>query len=80
MPEICARRPVIPLLFVLVMEGLNAMLKLADDKRLLRVLHPRIKERAFMYADDVAIFSLPGAARPCAHKSYSGDLRGGLGS
>jgi len=41
------------------MEGLNALLKLADDKGLLRVLHPKVKERAFMYADDVVVFLSP---------------------
>ena len=38
------------------MEVLNALLKLADDKGLLITLHPKVKERAFMYADDVVIF------------------------
>ena len=51
--------PLSPLLFVLVMEGLNALLKLADVRGLLQVLHPKIKERAFMYADDVVIFLSP---------------------
>ena len=51
--------PLSPLLFVLVMEGLNALLQLADERRLLRALHPKIKERAFMYADDVVIFLTP---------------------
>jgi len=41
------------------MEGLNAMLKLADSRGLLLQLHPKIKERAFMYADDVVIFLSP---------------------
>ena len=41
------------------MEVLNALLKLADDKGLLITLHPKVKERAFMYADDVVIFSSP---------------------
>jgi hypothetical protein len=47
------------LLFVIVMEGLNALLKLADNKGLLWVLHPKIKERTFMYADDVVVFLSP---------------------
>ena len=40
--------PLSPLLFVIVMEGLNALLKFADNKGLLRVLHPKITDRAFM--------------------------------
>ena len=55
----CAKATRYPLLFVLVMEGLNALLQLADERRLLRALHPKIKERAFMYADDVVIFLTP---------------------
>ena len=51
--------PLSPLLFVIVMEGLNALLKLADNKGLLRFLHPKIKERTFMYADDVVVFLSP---------------------
>ena len=49
--------PLSPLLFVLVMEVLNALLHLADEQELLGKLHPRIGERIFLYADDVAIFS-----------------------
>ena len=41
------------------MEVLNALLKLADDKGLFITLHPKVKERAFMHADDVVIFSSP---------------------
>ena len=48
--------PLSPLLFVLVMEVLNALLKLADERWLLQTLHPMIKERAFMYEDDAMIF------------------------
>ena len=51
--------PLSPLLFVLVMEVLNALLKLADEKGLLFALHPKVTERAFMYADDVVIFTSP---------------------
>ena len=51
--------PLSPLLFVLVMESLNALLKLAEERGLFRALHPKIKERAFMYADDVVIFLSP---------------------
>jgi len=41
------------------MEVLNALLRLADEKGLLRALHPKVKERAFLYADDVIIFLSP---------------------
>ena len=51
--------PLSPLLFVLVMEVLNALLKLADEKGLMFALHPKVTERAFMYADDVVIFTSP---------------------
>ena len=51
--------PLSPLLFVLVMEVLNALLRLADEKGLLRRLHTRVKERVFMYADDVVLFTSP---------------------
>lgn len=49
--------PLSPLLFVLVMEVLNALLHLADEQELLGKLHPKICERIFLYADDVVIFS-----------------------
>ena len=42
---LCQGDPLSPLVFVIVMEGLNALLKLADNKGLLRTLHPKIKER-----------------------------------
>ena len=48
-----------PCCFVLVMECLNTLLKLAEERGLFRALHPKIKERAFMYADDVIIFLSP---------------------
>lgn len=51
--------PLSPLLFVLVMEVLNALFRLADGRGLLKVLHPLLRERAFMYADDVVIFTSP---------------------
>jgi len=51
--------PLSPLLFVLVMEGLNALLRVAESRRLLTPLHHKIKERTFMYADDVVIFLSP---------------------
>ena len=51
--------PLSPLLFVLVMEGLNALLKLADAKGLLKMLHHKVKERTFLYADDVVVFLSP---------------------
>ena len=51
--------PLSPLLFVLVMEALNALFALADSRHLLRSLHPKIMDRAFLYADDVVIFLTP---------------------
>ena len=51
--------PLSPLLFVIVMEILNALLRLADIKGLLRALHPKVRERTFLYADDVVVFLSP---------------------
>jgi len=51
--------PLSPLLFVLVMESLNALLRLAEARRLLTTLHPKIKERTFMYAYDVVVYLSP---------------------
>ena len=51
--------PLSPLLFVIVMEVLNALLRLADERGLLCALHPKIKERTFLYADDVVVFLSP---------------------
>jgi hypothetical protein len=51
--------PLSPLLFVLVMETLNHLLRLADLKGFLQPLHAQVRERAFFYADDVVLFSLP---------------------
>ena len=41
------------------MEALNALFALADSRHLLRSLHPKIMDRAFLYADDVVIFLTP---------------------
>jgi len=41
------------------MEALNALFALADSRHLLRSLHPKITDRAFLYADDVVIFLTP---------------------
>lgn len=52
--------PFSPILFVLVMEALNSTVKLADNEGLLNSLGPdRIKERIFLYADDVVLFLSP---------------------
>ena len=48
--------PLSPLLFVIVMETLNALIKLADNLGFLRSLHCKMKERVFLYADDVVVF------------------------
>ena len=51
--------PLSSLLFVLVMEVLNALLLLADDRGIFQTLQSKIRERSFMYADDVVIFVSP---------------------
>lgn len=52
--------PLSPLLFVLVMEALNAMVRLADREGLLQPLgSDRLKERVYLYADDVVMFLAP---------------------
>jgi len=51
--------PLSPLLFVLVMEVLNSLINLAVQKELMTRLHPKIDEMAYMYADDVVVFSAP---------------------
>jgi hypothetical protein len=49
--------PLSPMLFVIAMEGLNRLIKVADDDGLLQPLgHTGIIDRAFFYADDVVIF------------------------
>jgi hypothetical protein len=48
------------LLFVLVMEILNGLFRLADPNRLLTSLHaPAIRYRLSLYADDIVIFLAP---------------------
>ena len=54
-----------PLLFVLVMEALNALFRLADGKGLLEHLDPLIKERLFVYADDVIVLLPHGNKTLC---------------
>lgn len=51
--------PLSPLPFVLTMEVLNALLKKADALGLLLPLDDRVKERVFLYADDVVLFLQP---------------------
>ena len=51
--------PLSPLLFVLVMEALNAMFRAADHGGLLTCLDDKAKVRSFFYADDVVIFLSP---------------------
>ena len=55
----CVKGTSYPLLFVIVMEGLNRLFALADSRQLLRPLHPKISDRTFMYADDVVLFLTP---------------------
>lgn len=51
--------PLSPLLFVLAMDVLNALFRLAHSKELFLSLHPKVKERVFMYADDMVLFLVP---------------------
>lgn len=47
------------MLFVLVMEALNAMIRVADMDGLLAPLSDRVKNRVYLYADDVVLFLSP---------------------
>jgi hypothetical protein len=55
--------PLSPMLFVLVMEVVNAMISAADARGVLQPLPtPRIRSRASLYADDLVIFLSPVAS------------------
>jgi hypothetical protein len=52
--------PFSPMLFVLVMECFNVMIKLVDSKGLFNPLRPNsIKQQISLYADDVVVFLSP---------------------
>jgi hypothetical protein len=52
--------PLSPMLFVIAMEGLNQLLKAAEQQALLHSFgHDGINERAYFYADDVVFFIKP---------------------
>jgi len=51
--------PLSPMLFVLVMETLNALISAAESYNLLKTIDPKVKCWAFLYADDVVIFVQP---------------------
>lgn len=52
--------PLSPTLFVLAMETLNSMIRLADREGLLMPLGDNImQDRAYLYADDVVLFLAP---------------------
>ena len=51
--------PLSPLIFVITMEALNAFFRLAETRGLFQPLDPLIKERLFLYADDVILFITP---------------------
>lgn len=72
--------PLSQLLFVIVMEGLNALMKLADDWGLLRSLHHKIKERTFLYADDVVVFLSVEQQDLVLMNDYFKDFCRGLGA
>ena len=59
--------PLSPLLFVLAMEALNALVRLADSQNLFQRLDPLVKDRLFLYADDVILFT-------AARQQDSGDV------
>lgn len=63
--------PLSPMLFVLVMEVVNAMISAADARGVLQPLPtPRIRNRASLYADDLVIFLSP-VARLCGASGRS---------
>jgi hypothetical protein len=51
--------PLSPLLFVLVMEALNALITAAERHGLLQELCPQVLNRTSLYADDVVVFVAP---------------------
>lgn len=54
--------PLSPLLFVIVIEVLNALIGEADHRVLFALLPDTIKQRASVYADDLVIFLSPVAS------------------
>ena len=59
--------PLSPLLFVMVMEGLNRLFALADSRQLLKPLHPKITDRTFMLM--MSCSSSPHISRICCFQS-----------
>jgi hypothetical protein len=54
--------PLSPLLFVLVIEALNALFRCAEERRLFSSLRSSaIRQRVSLYADDLMIFLTPQA-------------------
>ena len=53
--------PLLPLLFILTMEVLNALIRTVDGMNLFQTLHDKIGEQTFLYDDDVVIFQLLAA-------------------
>ncbi|WVZ94534.1 hypothetical protein U9M48_040415, partial [Paspalum notatum var. saurae] len=52
--------PLSPMLFVVVMEALNGLIKLADLEGFLsNIRQPSVRRRALLYADDLVIFVMP---------------------
>jgi hypothetical protein len=57
---LCQGDPLSPLLFVLVMDVVNAFFRLVEDRNLFTPLQaPSIKYRVSLYADDMVAFIIP---------------------
>jgi hypothetical protein len=64
------------MLFVLVMEVLNALIHEADWRAIFSPLPERIKHRASVYADDLVIFLSPDGSDFHQHAPHLGLVRG----
>lgn len=51
--------PLSPMLFVLVMEGLNHLLRWVEQQRLLTAIIRTVGSRVSLYADDLVLFVAP---------------------
>jgi hypothetical protein len=55
------KNPLTPLLFVVCIEALNNLFRLADTRNLYPLRSPAIKYRLSLYADDLVAFATPVA-------------------